>query len=76
MLFASSWKADVMSDLFLRSMEESTLISDEGRTVTPREGPAANLQDASEKQKNEKNERGFVAFFTYAPQPHARKGKR
>lgn len=65
-----------MSDLFLRSMEESTLISDEGRTVTQREGPAANLQDASEKQKNKMNKRGFVAFFIYAPQPPARKGKR
>lgn len=65
-----------MSDLFLRSREESTLISDEGKTVTQREGPVANRQDASEKQKNKMTKRGFVAFFTYAQQPQARKGKR
>lgn len=65
-----------MSDLFLRSMEESTLISDEGKTVTLREGPVANIQDASEKQKNKMNTHGLVAFSTYAQQPHARKGKR
>ena len=50
LLFLSSWKAEIMSDLFLRSMEESTLINDKWKDCYIGEGVSANRQDAFEKQ--------------------------
>lgn len=50
-LFLSFWKAEIMSDLFLRSMEESTLINDKWKDGYIGERVSANRQDEFEKQK-------------------------
>ena len=51
LLFLSSWKAEIMSDLFLRSMEENTLINDKWKDCHMGERVSANRQDEFEKQK-------------------------